>query len=340
MQSRSRRFPAFDVAVVGTGVLGTALSHHAQGLGLSVLSIGPEHGSPSFVAGRHFRLNTWLGDLQHGPYEGFLRRQTRARFPRADLLDLAASELRARLEVTRAPSLATRIVLTASGELKVSTRGDGRFRARAALLAPGWGRGKGPRGVLDFSTALTRLAEGRLEARRLLVVGGGPSALSFLEACAGRGPLRAMRLRADQHVTWMTGTLHTPRLPRLSAMFTARYGRLLEVLADAPWLARRAAKVVTTRRRAAGWEAVDDQGARHRVDEVVWCGGFEAPLALLGPDTSVLREDGVALGLQRVGAPLFQVGAALDQLGLASWDTGPFAEWYEKGCRVLRRLSR
>jgi hypothetical protein len=116
-------------------------------------------------------------------------------------------------------------------------------------------------------------------------------------------------------------------------MFAARYGEVLRRHAPTS-----TARVTRLARRRGAFVLTVSTGQVFEAKTLVWCGGYEVRRELLGPSAKVvLDDDGARLGLQRRGQPVFQVGPALDQLGLADWDLGPYAEWYEKGRRLLHR---
>lgn len=337
----------YDVAIVGAGVLGAALACEAKALGLKAVVVAPKGQSPSFLAGRWFRLNTWTGADQHPRLEAAIRRADRSRFPVASTLPLAAEALLKRAKVPRVDTEVLKLRRLTGPEAGVELLGALRdVRARAAVLCLGWGPARGlPRGALAFSTALRRFVLGEMKGRVIGVVGAGPSALSFLEACVGLAPGKVAPLRDGQFVTWLQGTRTPKSPPGVKKMFDTRYGPLFRALKKDPRVTVVPRRVERTYLGGGRWRLRDDAGDDHFVDELVWCAGFEPPLQLLtrgARGTRPLRRDGVKLALQRVGAggpePVFQVGPALDQLGFASWDTGPYAEWFEKGRRVLTML--
>ncbi|MFZ5446853.1 MAG: hypothetical protein ACOZQL_43100 [Myxococcota bacterium] len=340
----------FDVAIVGSGVLGAALAAEAHRLGLETVSIAAARRSPSFVAGEFFRLNTWSrrDDEQHPLYAAAIRTADRSRFPVAATLARAAEALVSTLPVARRQARVSAVRAAGAGVRLVTSRGL--IDARAAVLCPGWGPLEAPpsvrRHAFDFSSGLLRLAGRGLPGRSIAVVGAGPSALSFLEACVGLCPRPGVGLRRGQHVTWFAEKVTPPRLPRVRRMFEARYGPLLARVPTVDFVTRVARRVEVARRTARGWSLRDARGEVHRADALVWCGGFEAPLELLSRGAVRLAPFAVGghpVALQRVSRrgpePIFQVGPALDQLGLASWDVGPYAEWFEKGRRLLETLA-
>ncbi len=344
---------SFDVAIVGSGVLGSALSAEARAQGLHVVCIGPDSPSESLVAGRWFRLNTWTKPDQHPLLSRHLRRGER--FLPADTLVRAATQVLHDSGAERVPARVSEIKAAPRGvELRA---GRSLIRANAAVLALGWGalkveltkpeplRRALKRGehAFDFSTALLRLATRALQHPTLAVVGGGPSALSFLEACVGLSPQPRLGLTKSQRVLWFDGKTPPEAPPGVKRMFEVRYAPLFARLKRTTQVQRISARVCAAHRRAGRWALVDDAGKTHEADGVVWCGGLSAPLELLGATHRPLVHDGVKLALQRFtrgrAVPVFQVGPALDQLGLADWDTGPYAEWFEKGRRLLRLLG-
>jgi thioredoxin reductase len=336
----------FDVALIGAGVLGGALAAEAKRLGLSTVVIGTRGISPSFVAGAAFRLNTWTRHGQHPSLEAAITALDGSRFPVASTLPRAAARALSASKVARVPALATRLTTT-TRRVRVWS-GNSAIDARAAVLALGWGPAKQlPSGAREFSDALLCLSRGALEGRVLGVVGGGPGALSFLEACVGLSPAPGLGLHSRQRVVWLSGPPGPERPPAIEAMFRARYTPLLQRVARRPAVVTRLErKVVRVVRQRARFTLEDDRHERHEVDELIWCTGYEAPLELIRRGATRLRpfrRGGVRLALQRVGArgpePIFQLGPALDQLGYASWDLGPFAEWFEKGRRLLAELA-
>lgn len=324
----------WDVIIVGAGVLGAALSLEARKLGLSVLSIGPDQPSPSFVAGAHFRLNTWSKPAdQHGPFHrGIVARDGR-RFAVASALSEAAYEALQSSDVPRVYAVVMDVKSTREG---VQVRaGRKTYVGRTVLLCLGWGRLKvelpSERAVrlvrsraLDFHEALnTKLPRGTLA-----LVGAGPSALSFLEAHRARS--------ADRLLWFRDGTPPDPKT-KIGRMYVARYGALLRQLERDPRITIVPERVSDVRWVKRRW-CIEGRAA----DTLVWCGGFEAPLELLSKRGRVepMVLDGAKVALRRRGEPVFQLGPALDQLGLADWDVGPFAEWFEKGRRLLREAAR
>jgi hypothetical protein len=323
-----------DLVIVGTGVLGRALGVEAQRLGLDALCVGPSGVSPSFVAGRHFRLNTWTRPPdQHPGLSRELRKLDRALFPQASSLEDASRRVFAAARVPHVAGLA-RSVTRAERVLRVHVDSGRTLLARRVLLCPGWGplkntlqgssaavlgRALRDGSALDFSAALRSLSS---LPHPVALVGAGPSALSFLEALTGP-------------VVWVSGgPVRAPEQPRLARMFGARYREVLRTV----WPSSTARVVRLTKRRGTFELGLSD-GEVRQAKTLVWCGGFEAPLKLLGAAHRVLDRDGARLGLKRRSAQVFQVGPALDQLGLADWDLGPYAEWYEKGKRLLHRWS-
>lgn len=333
----------YDIAIVGAGVLGSALACEAKELGLDVVVVAPSGPSPSFETGAWFRLNTWVGKGQHPRLEAAIRKLDGARFPLASTLPRAAAEA---LRAARVPRVKAEVRRVSWSGARVQLSGT-EVHAKAALLSLGWGAPKTlPKGALDFHAALTRLAKGQLTGRVTALVGAGPSALSFLEACVGLGPARGVGLGADQFVTWFRGDTAPRQPPGVTKMYEARYGPLHRDVAKSSVVVAWPRRIERARRSAGRWRLVDDRGDEHVADELAWCAGYEAPLGLIERGAAGVRpfvRDGVKLGLQRVGSrgpePIFQLGPALDQLGFASWDLGPFAEWYEKGRRLLRLLA-
>lgn len=334
-----------DVAIVGAGVLGSVLACEAKALGLSVVVVAPTGSSPSFEAGAFFRLNTWIGHGQHPRLEAGIRRRDRSRFPVATTLPAAAAELLKQARVPRISSKVSSLRCTPEGvELRAGTK---QVVAKAALLAPGWGRPTAmPRGAWDFSSGLLAFAQGRMKGRVVGLVGAGPSALSFLEACLGLSPRRGLALKR-QFLLWFQGTKWPAQSPQVQEMFGVRYGPVLRAALSSEVVTAVPRRIEKAARRGGRWRLVDGEGEVHLVDELVWCGGYEAPLELISRGAKTVRpftREGVKLAMQRVGArgpePVFQVGPALDQLGYASWDMGPYAEWFEKGRRVLTELAR
>ncbi|MDP2274065.1 MAG: FAD-dependent oxidoreductase [Archangium sp.] len=344
---------SYDVAIVGSGVLGSALSAEARSQGLDVVCIGPDSPSESLVAGRFFRLNTWARPDQHPLLSRVLRRGER--FLPAEALSHAAAQVLRDSGVVRVFSRVREIQTASTGvQLKA---GRSIIRARAAVLALGWGAPKVElarpeplrralkRGehAFDFSTALQRLATRSLRQATLAVVGGGPSALSFLEACVGLSPHSGLELTKSQRVIWFDGKTPIAAPPGVKKMFEVRYAPLFARLKRTDQVQRCSERISAVHRRAGRWTLIEASGKAHDADGVVWCAGLHAPLELLGAMHRPLVHDGAKLALQRVTrgrtVPVFQVGPALDQLGLADWDTGPYAEWFEKGRRLLRLLG-
>jgi hypothetical protein len=294
----------WDVIIVGAGVLGAALSLEARKLGLSVLSIGPDQPSPSFVAGAHFRLNTWSKPAdQHGPFHrGIVARDGR-RFAVASALSEAAYEALQSSDVPRVYAVVTDVKSTREG---VQVRaGRKTYVGRTVLLCLGWGRLKV-----------------ELPSER-----AGPSALSFLEAQLSRS--------SEQLLWFRSGTPPDPKT-KIGRMYGARYGALLRKLERDPRITIVPERVSDVRWVKRRW-CIEGRAA----DTLVWCGGFEAPLELLSKRGRVepMVLEGAKVALRRRGEPVFQLGPALDQVGLADWDVGPFAEWFEKGRRLLRALD-
>ncbi len=344
---------SYDVVIVGSGVLGSALSAEAGAQGLHAMCIGPDSPSESLVAGRYFRLNTWTRPNQHPLLSRVLRRGER--FLPADALSHAAEQVLRDSHIDRCFVPVDVIETSRRG---VELRADGEvIHAKAAVLALGWGAPKvelaAPdalrralkRGehAFDFSTALQRLAARSLQQPTLAVVGGGPSALSFLEACVGLSPHPGLELTKSQRVLWFDGKTPIAAPPGVKKMFEVRYAPLFERLKQTDQVQRFSERISAVHRRADRWTLVDASGGSHRAEGLVWCGGLSAPLKLLGSKHQPLVHEGARLALQRVSqgqaVPVFQVGPALDQLGLADWDMGPYAEWFEKGRRLLRLLG-
>lgn len=344
---------SFDIAIVGSGVLGSALSAEAQAQGLKVVCIGPDSPSQSLVAGRWFRLNTWTRRDQHPLLSRLLRRGER--FLPAEALSLAAVEV---LRDSGVPRVFSRVRAIEAGPSGVFLKaGRTVIQAKAAVLALGWGAPKielaAPASLrralsraehaFDFPAALGQLAKRSLRQPTLAVVGGGPSALSFLEACVGLAPRPGLGLLKSQRVMWFDGNTPLRSPPGVKKMFEARYAPLHQRLRSTDQVQRFSRRITAVQRRAGRWTLIDHEGFAHHADAIVWCTGLSAPLELLGPTHRPLVHDGAKLALQRLTngrpVPVFQVGPALDQLGLADWDTGPYAEWFEKGRRLLRRLG-
>jgi len=322
----------YDVLIVGAGVLGAALSLEARRLGLTVLCVGPDQPSPSFSAGDHFRLNTWSRPDQHGPFHRAIVARDRRRFAVASALSEAAYEALKSSDVAR---VAAKVTDVRSTHEAVQVRaGRKTYAGRAVLLCLGWGRLKVDlpsataqrlvrRRALDFHAALnTKRLRGTVA-----VVGAGPSALSFLEVCVERS--------IDQLLWFRSGSPPDPKT-KIGRMYEARYGALIRRVVKDPLITIIPARVSDVRWTKGRW-ILDGRAA----DELVWCGGFEAPLDLISKRGSLepLVLDGARVALRRRGEPVFQLGPALDQLGLADWDVGPFAEWFNKGQRLLQNLS-
>ncbi len=353
--------PERDLVIIGAGLLGSALSAEALRQGLTTCCVGPDEPSRSLAAGSLFRLNTWskpgrsssvptVETDQHPTLSRELKARDPSRFPVASALGDVSRELLHRCGVERAPGLVRRVDATATG-VRVHV-GRRVLRARAALICLGWGplrveleRPAATKLVrahaLDFTHALHALVDDTLRTPTIAVVGAGPSALSFLEACVGVGPSPHVQLDAHQHVLWLSGT-HAPPDPRtgVGRMFQARYAPLFRQLEKDARVTRVPHRVTDARRSKGRWSLTTSDGVQQQVDDLVWCGGFLPPLGLLGPKHVPLVQRGVHLALQRTHRPVFQVGPALDQLGLADWDTGPFCEWFEKGKRLLTTLKR
>jgi len=347
----------FDVIIVGSGVIGSALAVEARRRGLQVACVGPDQPSPSFVAGEHFRLNTWSlkarasrvpsvdGD-QHATLSAQVRRRDPSTFPLARTLSDAAYTTLKSSTVTRHLGLATDVAAT-SDTVRVKV-GRTTLQARAAVLCLGWGplkvqldRARAVASIhkraLDFTNGLLALARGELDGKTIAVVGAGPSALSFLEAALDRS-VRVLWFRTGAPLDPHTG---------VGRMFARRYRPLFSRLSRARSVETIAARVHDASWKAGTWSLASTDGEPRAVDALVWCGGFEAPLELINARARSLEPlvlDGVRVALQRHQrhgpVPVFQVGPALDQLGLTDWDTGPFSEWFEKGKRLLTWLEQ
>jgi hypothetical protein len=231
------------------------------------------------------------------------------------------------------------------------TTGRTRLSARAAVLCPGWGalkvelereRAKAliSRQALDFSKAM----KADLGGQRVGLVGAGPSALSFLEGVLHLGPTK--RPEPKSLLWFRVGAPPTPETG-VGKMFSERYGPLFRKVARSSHVEVVPARVTDATRAKGVWTLTTSDEEQHQVDALVWCGGFHAPLELISAHARTLQPlevDGVKLALQRHQrggpVPVFQVGPALDQLGLADWDTGPFSEWFEKGRRLLSWLEQ
>jgi Pyridine nucleotide-disulphide oxidoreductase len=347
----------FDVIIIGSGVIGSALAVEARRRGLEVACVGPDEPSPSFLAGDHFRLNTWSlkarasrvpsvdGD-QHASLSAHIRRRDPSTFPVARTLSDAAFTALKNSNVTRHVGLARDVVATADTvRIKV---GRTTLHARAAVLCLGWGPLKVQldraravatihKRAFDFTNGLLALARGELDGQCIAVVGAGPSALSFLEAAVD----------APVQVLWFrTGAPPNPHTG-VGRMFAQRYRPLFSKLSRSRSVETIAARVHDVSWKAGTWSLASSDGETRGVDTLVWCGGFEPPLELINTRARSLEPlvlDGVRVALQRHQrngpVPVFQIGPALDQLGLVDWDTGPFSEWFEKGKRLLTWLEQ
>jgi len=366
--------PVWDVLIVGSGVLGSALAFAAVARGLKTVVVSRELGSESFRYGEAFTLNTWSRPPQEETPPGSACEQhpgliispralSRAEFIDASVLrDLALCTLWAsgaslvRAEAGRVSS---------SSPLVMRVTGSHRLRAHAVIACPGFTQPvvriahqpsaarvrraleQGSKRVLGFQQLAKRCVSDPLAAARLgrhvIVVGSGPSALSALELI--------WRASDSVRVTWLTGP-EGPTVPfdagrtsaaGVSEMFDRRYAamraRALHRARDG-WLTMHTGAVDRVRLTAQQVELAIGN-ATFRGDCLIWCGGMTGDFTTVDPHAPLVV-DGVSLGIQREEAgrrwPVFGVGPALDSLGLGDWPTGPYSEWVRKGLTLIARL--
>lgn len=363
---------AWDLAVVGGGVIGSAVAFAAVARGLRTVVVTRSWVSESFRFGEAFALNTWnrapradafppgAASEQHPGLVVSPWQVTHREFPDGGLLrDLALCTLWA----SGAQVVQGEVTTVESGTpLVIKRMGGPALWAAAVIACPGFGQntvnlGHRPSAavvrkglaqhsrVLGFHEVAGRFVRGTLGSLgdKVLLVGSGPSGVSVLEML--------WRVAPPPQVTWLTGPggpsdpqqLGKSTVTGVCEMFERRYAA---VRARAERRKKTGALVMhagTVDRVVSSAKQVNVEvgSARFVGDSLIWAGGMRGDFSLVG-ETQPKIISGAKVALQRVEEgqlwPVFGVGPSLDQLGYGEWPTGPLSEWVRKALMLVEQL--
>jgi thioredoxin reductase len=361
----------WDLAIVGGGAVGAALTFAARRSGLRVLVLDDADGGGPFAAwGAAFRLNTAIDAAAPDEHPGLalpLSVLTGARFASGQVLGelvrltlAQAVEEAGRVDVL----LRARVVSRVGTTLTVEKDGQERsFSAQRVLVVPGMGA---PTSTLPLSERVDHaptyaqqwLAGAHHEDDVVVLAGRGPTALAVVSLWTGIADSsafdddgRCVRPPHGPRVQWVSGADDVDSVAQIAAELQQGLPSLAvgaaTLMAELQRLEACGALVVVPGRVVAVADvdtgvAVDVRCAEHtqvlHAARVVLATGLAPDRSLQGPTANeiVVDDDGCALVVgEQWDEHVYATGAVLEHTVAPRVDRGPLADHVDRALRVL-----